>query len=51
MTRDSWKASGSKSTRKRAKEEATNLLKKSPVKPISEKLLKELDNIAKNGLK
>ena len=51
MTRDSWKASGSKSTRKRAKEEATNLLKKSPVKPISEKLLKELDNIAKNRLK
>ncbi len=51
MTRDSWKQMGSKSTRKRAREEAANLLKKRSLKPINQILLKELDNIAKRGLK
>ncbi|MFX0140295.1 MAG: trimethylamine methyltransferase family protein [Candidatus Hodarchaeota archaeon] len=51
MTRDSWKASGSKSARKRAKEEASNLIKKAPLKPINDSLLKELDKIVKEYLK
>jgi trimethylamine--corrinoid protein Co-methyltransferase len=51
MTRDSWKDSGSKSARKRAKEEASKLVKKAPLKPINESLLKELDKIAKEYLK
>jgi len=51
MTRDSWKDNGSKSTRKRAKEEAANLLKNNAIKPIDEILSKELDTIAKGALK
>jgi trimethylamine--corrinoid protein Co-methyltransferase len=51
MTRDSWKASGSKSARKRAKEEAANLLRKSPVKPIDKILSNELEIIVKRALK
>ncbi|MFX1329034.1 MAG: trimethylamine methyltransferase family protein [Promethearchaeota archaeon] len=47
MTRDSWKNSGSKSARKRAKEEAFKLLSRSSIKPINESLLKELDKIVK----
>lgn len=50
-TRNSWKMNGSKSTRIRAREEAANLLKKRSLKPINQILLKELDNIAKRGLK
>ena len=50
MTRDSWKENGSKSTRKRAKEEASKLLKKAPLKPIDGSLVKELDKIALNYL-
>jgi trimethylamine--corrinoid protein Co-methyltransferase len=46
MTRESWKAAGSKSTRKRAREEAVKLSKKSPVKPIDKSLTDELDKIA-----
>ncbi len=51
MTRDSWKANGSKSARGRAKEEAIKLLKKSPIKPIDNILLKEFDKIVKSELK
>jgi trimethylamine--corrinoid protein Co-methyltransferase len=51
MTRDAWKVSGSKSARKRAKEEALKLLKKKSTNPISESLAKELDKITLNGLK
>ncbi|MFX0082138.1 MAG: trimethylamine methyltransferase family protein [Candidatus Hodarchaeota archaeon] len=46
MTRDSWREQGSKSARKRAKEEAIKLLDRSSVKPIDESLQKQLDNIA-----
>jgi len=46
MTRDSWREQGSKSARKRAKEEATKLLDKPPVKPIDVSLQNELDKIA-----
>ena len=50
MTRDSWKESGSKSTRGRAKEEAIKILKKSPIKPIEDILLKEFDKIVSSKL-
>ncbi|MFX1374446.1 MAG: trimethylamine methyltransferase family protein [Promethearchaeota archaeon] len=46
MTRDSWKEQGSKSTRKRAKDEASKLLNKPSLKPVDESLQKELDKIA-----
>jgi trimethylamine--corrinoid protein Co-methyltransferase len=49
-TRDSWKVSGSKSARKRAKEEATKLLSRSPMKPIDQILVAELNKIAKNNI-
>ncbi|MFX1391486.1 MAG: trimethylamine methyltransferase family protein [Promethearchaeota archaeon] len=51
MTRDSWRVNGSKSTRKRAKEEAARLLKKSPIKPIDDILSKDLESIAIEALK
>jgi len=50
MTRDSWKALGSKSARKRAKELASKTLNKSPIKPIDVRLQNELDKIAKTHL-
>ena len=50
MTRDSWKSSGSMSARKRAKEMASKLLEKPPIKPIDQILVKELDNIARRAL-
>ena len=50
MTRDSWKALGSKSARKRAKELAIALENKSPIKPIDEGLVKELDQIVTHHL-
>lgn len=46
LSRDMWKDSGSKSTRKRAKEYASKLLNKGALKPIDEKLAKELENIS-----
>jgi trimethylamine--corrinoid protein Co-methyltransferase len=46
MTRDSWKNSGSTSARKRARQEASKLLSKSPLKPIEENLEKELKKVA-----
>ncbi len=51
MTRDSWRKQGSKSARKRAKEEATKLLDKPPVKPIEVSLQNELDKIASTYVK
>jgi trimethylamine--corrinoid protein Co-methyltransferase len=51
MTRDAWKSAGSKSARKRAKDKASELAKKAPIKPIDDTLLKELDEIAKIHLK
>jgi len=46
LSRDAWKASGSKSIRKRAKEQTFKLEKLSPIKPIDENLAKQLDKIA-----
>ncbi|MFW9867726.1 MAG: trimethylamine methyltransferase family protein [Candidatus Thorarchaeota archaeon] len=51
MTRDSWKEQGSKSTRKRAKEEANKMLSKPSSKPIDESLQKQLDKIASTYIK
>ncbi|MFW9937436.1 MAG: trimethylamine methyltransferase family protein [Candidatus Thorarchaeota archaeon] len=51
QSRDSWKELGSKSARKRAKEEAERLMSKPPIKQIDENLKKELDKIASNFLK
>jgi trimethylamine--corrinoid protein Co-methyltransferase len=51
MTRDSWKEQGSKSTRKRAKDEATKMLSKPSSKPIDESLQKQLDKIASTYIK
>ncbi|MFW9999234.1 MAG: trimethylamine methyltransferase family protein [Candidatus Hodarchaeota archaeon] len=50
MTRDSWKQSGSKSARKRAKEESSKLLGKSSIHPIEERLSRELEKIALKNL-
>ncbi len=50
MTRNSWKTAGSKSARKRAREEAVKLSKKTPVKPIDKRLMDELDKITKTYL-
>ena len=51
MTRDSWRENGSKSARKRAKEEASKFLNKSPIKPINEHLVVELEKIVREHLK
>jgi len=51
MNRDEWKALGSKSIRKRAREEAIKLEKKPYNNPINDGLQKELDKIASEGLK
>ena len=49
LSRDAWKESGSKSTRKRAREQASKLIDKSSIKPIDDILAKELEKIvAKN---
>jgi trimethylamine--corrinoid protein Co-methyltransferase len=50
MTRESWKENGSKSARNRAKEIASNLLRKPPIKSINENLAKDLKTIAENSL-
>jgi trimethylamine--corrinoid protein Co-methyltransferase len=49
-TRDSWKALGSKSARKRAIEEASKFEKKGALQPISDDLLKELKGVANKYL-
>ncbi|MFX0059347.1 MAG: trimethylamine methyltransferase family protein, partial [Candidatus Heimdallarchaeota archaeon] len=50
QSRDSWKEMGSKSARKRAREEAKRLISKSAIKPIDDNLQKELDKIIANYL-
>jgi trimethylamine--corrinoid protein Co-methyltransferase len=50
MTRDSWKALGSKSARNIAKDEAIKLEKKVSIKPIDEQLKGELEKIKNNFL-
>ena len=50
MNRDEWKAFGSKSIRKRAREEAIKIEKRPYKTPIDENLQKELDKIATEGL-
>ncbi|MFX1284098.1 MAG: trimethylamine methyltransferase family protein [Promethearchaeota archaeon] len=49
-TRDSWKASGETSARKRAKEIAMKLSKRPNIQPIDDQLKRDLDKIAKNNL-
>jgi len=49
-TRDTWKKSGSKSIRKRAKEQALILENKPSIRPIDEKLAKELEKISTTNL-
>jgi len=51
MTRDAWKDMGSKSARKRAKDESIKLLEKAPIRPIDGALKRELDKIMKTELK
>jgi len=50
LSRDAWKESGSKSTRKRAREQASKLLDKSSIKPIDDILAKELEKIVSKNL-
>jgi len=45
LSRDAWKETGSKSTRKRAKEQASKLINKGSLKPIDDNLAKELEII------
>jgi len=45
LSRDAWKEAGSKSTRKRAREQASKLIDKSSIKPIDDILAKELEKI------
>ena len=50
LTRDAWRENGSKSARKRAKEQATKLAKKSSLKPIDDTLSNELKSITSRNL-
>jgi len=50
LPRDAWKKSGSKSTRKRAREQASKLIDKSSIKPIDDILAKELEKIVSKNL-
>ena len=50
MSRDMWKAAGSKSARKRAKEQAVKLIDKGPLKPIDDILAKELEAVSSKHL-
>lgn len=50
LPRDAWKESGSKSTRKRAREQASKLIDKSSIKPIDDILAKELEKIVSKNL-
>jgi len=50
MSRDAWKENGSKSTRKRAKEQASKLAEKSSIKPIDDTLSKELKSITSRNM-
>jgi trimethylamine:corrinoid methyltransferase-like protein len=50
LSRDMWKASGAKSARKRAKEQASKLIDKGSLKPIDEILAKELEAVSLKNL-
>ncbi len=50
MSRDAWKENGSKSARKRAKEQATKLAEKISLKPIDDTLSNELKSITSRNL-
>jgi trimethylamine--corrinoid protein Co-methyltransferase len=51
LSRDTWKETGSKSARKRAKEQASKLIKKGSLKPIDDNLAKDLEIITLKNLK
>jgi trimethylamine--corrinoid protein Co-methyltransferase len=51
LSRDAWKETGSKSARKRAKEQASKLINKGSLKPIDDNLAKELEIITLKNLK
>ena len=46
LSRDMWIASGSKSARKRAKEQASKLVNKGSLRPIDDILAKELEDVS-----
>ncbi len=50
LSRDAWKKSGSKSTRKRAREQASKLIDKSSIKPIDDILVKELEKMVSKNI-
>jgi len=50
MSRDAWKENGSKSARKRAKEQASKLINKGSLKPIDDTLSNELKSITSRNL-
>jgi trimethylamine--corrinoid protein Co-methyltransferase len=50
LSRDAWKQNGSKSARKRAKEQALKLIDKGPLKPIDDTLAKELEAVSLKNL-
>ncbi len=50
LSRNAWKQNGSKSARKRAKEQALKLIDKSPLKPIDDTLAKELEAVSLKNL-
>ena len=50
LSRDAWKKAGSKSTRKRAREQASKLIDKSSIKPIDDILAKELEKIVSKNI-
>ena len=50
MSRNAWKQNGSKSARKRAKEQAIKLAEKTSLKPIDDTTAKELESITARNL-
>jgi trimethylamine:corrinoid methyltransferase-like protein len=46
LSRDMWKASGAKSARKRAKEQASKIIDKGSLRPIDDTLAKELKDVS-----
>lgn len=50
LSRDMWKESGAKSTRKRAREQALKLIQKGSIRPIDENLANELESLTSKHL-
>jgi len=50
LSLDAWKQNGSKSTRKRAKEQISKFIGKGPLKPIGDNLAKELKSVTLKNL-